>query len=58
MGLERLFRSKLVYDERAREVERAFNCFSPLVFAATGGMGTTLQFLGTELVSFFKIIVI
>ena len=27
------------YDERVREVERA--CFSPLVFAATGGMGPT-----------------
>ena len=27
------------YDERIREVERA--CFSPLVFAATGGMGPT-----------------
>ena len=29
------------YDERVREVERA--CFSPLVFAATGGMGPTAR---------------
>jgi len=27
------------YNARVREVERA--CFSPLVFAATGGMGPT-----------------
>ena len=37
------------YDERVREVERA--CFSPLVFAATGGMGLTTATVFKKLVS-------
>ena len=32
-------KKRRAYDERVREAERA--CFSPLVFAATGGMGPT-----------------
>ena len=37
------------YDERVRAVERA--CFSPLVFAATGGMGPTATTVFRKLVS-------
>ena len=37
------------YDERVREVERA--CFSPLVFAATGGMGPTATTVFKKLAS-------
>ena len=37
------------YDERVREVERA--CFSPLVFAATGGMGPTATTVFRKLAS-------
>ena len=37
------------YDERVREVERAF--FLPLVFAATGGMGPTATTVFRKLAS-------
>ena len=37
------------YDERVREVERA--CFSPLMFAATGGMGPTATTVFRKLAS-------
>jgi len=40
---------RLAYDERVREVERA--CFSPLVFAATGGMGPTATIFFRKLAS-------
>jgi len=42
------------YDARVREVERA--CFSPLVFAATSGMGpTATTFLGSLLLCWLRI---
>jgi len=40
---------RLAYDERIREVERA--CFSPLVFAATGGMGPSATTVYRKLAS-------
>ena len=42
-------KKRRAYDERVREVERA--CFSPLVFAATGGMGPTATTVFRKLAS-------
>ena len=43
------YKKRRAYDERIREVERA--CFSPLVFAATGGMGPSATTVFRKLAS-------